>query len=96
MVMTDVLPPNVTADVSAGSVTFVDGTPVSGLAFTSTNVTWSKAVGGGAPFTYTPVPDANGYDALVTGIRIAPTGTMAAATLTSQPSFSIRFRAKVK
>jgi len=96
MVMTDPLPANVVADVSAGSVTFVDGTPASGLTFTSANVTWSKTAGGGAPYTYVPVPDANGYDALVTGIRIAPTGTMAAATLTSQPSFSIRFRAKVK
>ncbi len=96
VVLTDPLPANIIADVSPGSVTFVDGTPSSGLSFSSANVTWSKAVGGGAPYTYTPVPDANGYDALVTGIRIAPTGTMAAATLTNQPSFAIVFRGKVK
>ncbi len=96
IILTDPLPANVTADVSNGSVVFTDGSPASGLTFSAANVTWSKQAGGGAPYTYTPVPDANGYDALVTGIRIAPSGTMAAATLTSQPSFTVTFRAKIK
>jgi hypothetical protein len=37
-------------------------------------VTYSKTAGGVAPFNYTPVPDANGYDALVTGVKINPQG----------------------
>ena len=43
---------------------------------------------------YTPTGT---FDPRVTGIRIAPTGTMAAATgATTQPSFTIRFRAQVE
>jgi hypothetical protein len=42
-----------------------------------------------------PVPDANGFDANVTAVRIAPTGTLAAAAGASQPSFTIEFRVRV-
>ena len=97
IVLTDPLPTTVLAYVAGTPVTFVDGTTASGLTYSyPVNVTWSKAVGGGAPFTYTPVPDGNGYDTLVTGVRIAMTGSMAGATLTAQPSFSINFLTKVR
>jgi uncharacterized repeat protein (TIGR01451 family) len=100
VVITDALPSTVIACVSTlcGSpiVEFIDGATTSGLAFNyATNVTYSNTVGGGAPYTYTPVPDASGFDAAVTGIRIAPTGLFAAAG-SGNPSFSVRFRAKVK
>ena len=97
IVLTDPLPTTVTAYVAGTAVTFADGTPASGLTYSyPVSVTWSKAPGGGPPYTYTPVPDANGYDALVTGVRIAPSGTMAGATLTAQPSFTVSFLARIK
>lgn len=77
-------------------VTFADGSPTSGLNTfnSSTMVRFSSAPGQAGPFTYVP----NGsFDQNVRAIRIAPTGTMAAATsATNQPSFTIRFRAQVR
>ncbi len=93
IVILDPLPANVTYN-SGAAVTFTNGTTASGLnAFNAaTMVTFSNQVSGGAPFTYTP---SGAFDANVRGLRIAPTGTMAAATGTTQPSFTIRFRARV-
>lgn len=93
IVITDPLPANVTYN-SGTPVTFTNGTTASGLnAFNAaTMVTHSSQVSGGAPFTYAP---SGAFDANVRGLRIAPTGTMAAATGTAQPSFTIRFRARV-
>ncbi len=90
IVLTDPLPANITYHSSSG-VTFTNGATASGLnAFNAaTMVAYSSQSGGGAPFGYTPV---TGYDPNVRGLRIAPTGTMAAATATTQPSFTIRFR----
>ena len=51
---------------------------------------------GGAPYNYTPVPDGPGFDALVTGLRIAPTGTMNAASGAGQPFFTIRLRVRIQ
>lgn len=93
IVLTDPLPANFTFD-SSTPVTFTNGTTASGLnAFNpATMVTYSNQSGGGAPYSYTPVA---GYDPAVRGIRIAPTGTMAAATATTRPSFTIRFRGRI-
>lgn len=93
IVILDPLPANMTYN-SGTPVTFTNGTTASGLnAFNAaTMVTYSSQVSGGAPFTYTP---SGAFDASVRGLRIAPTGTMAAATATTQPSFTIRFRARV-
>jgi hypothetical protein len=78
-------------------VEFIDGTTSSGLALNpATNVTYSNTLGGTAPFTYAPTPDGSGADLNVTGLRIAPTGTMPGASGGNQPSFVIRFRVKVK
>jgi len=100
LVITDPVPANTVLCVSTlcGNpvVEFIDGTPASGLSFNvASNVSYSSAVGGGAPFTYTPVPDATGFDAAVTGIRVAPTGSMAGASAGS-PSFVVQFRVRVK
>ncbi len=96
LVITDAIPVN-TAMVVAGAtpVQFVDGTPSSGLTFTNANVTYSNQVSGGAPFTYVPTPNANGVDPRVTGLRLAPSGTMAGATVAGQPSFRVRFQVVV-
>lgn len=89
----DMLPAGVTYD-AATPMTFTNGATASGLnAFNpATMVSFSSQPGGGAPFTYIPTV---GYDANVRGLQIAPTGTMSAATATTQPSFTLRFRARV-
>jgi uncharacterized repeat protein (TIGR01451 family) len=95
----DILQSTIAAFVSTGSgppVTFVDGPNPSGLTFNyASDVSWSAQPGGSTPYTYTPVPDAAGFDENVTGIRIRPTGTMAAGSLASPSSFTIVFRARV-
>lgn len=95
IVILDVMPAEMAFAVGT-PVTFTNGTTTSGLnAFNAaTMVTYSSASGGAAPYTYTPTGT---FDASVRGIRIAPTGTMAAATsATAQPSFTIRFRAQIR
>ena len=100
LVLTDPVPANTELFVSTAAgnpVEFIDGATASGLTFNyAANVSYSNQIGGGAPFTYTPVPNAAGYDANVTGLRVAPTGVMAAAVGANQPSFSVRFRVRVK
>lgn len=100
LAITDVVPANTILCVSivCGNpiVEFVDGSPASGLSFNAANVTYSNIVGGGPPYSYTPVPDANGFDAAVTGMRVAPIGTMSGASGSGNPSFAMRFRVKVK
>jgi uncharacterized repeat protein (TIGR01451 family) len=93
IVIADVLPAGFTYD-GATPVTFTNGSTASGLNTfnAATMVSFSSQPGGGAPFSYTPTA---GYDPNVRGVRIAPTGTMAAATATTQPSFTIRFRGRV-
>ena len=45
----------------------------------------------------TPVPDADGFDAIVRSFRISPTGQLAAYAGTgSQPSCSLRFNIRIK
>lgn len=95
IVLLDVMPAEMAFAVGT-PVTFTNGTTTSGLNTfnAATMVTYSQASGGVAPYTYTPT---GSFDANVRGIRIAPTGTMAAATsATAQPSFTIRFRAQVR
>lgn len=78
-------------------VEFIEGATSSNLAFNATTgVTYSNQPGGGAPYTYVPAPNASGVDTAVTGIRIAPTGTMRAANGTRIPSFTVRFRVVVR
>ncbi|HSD73634.1 MAG TPA: hypothetical protein VLB75_02625 [Steroidobacteraceae bacterium] len=100
LVITDPVPANSDLYVSTASgnpIVFIDGTPASGLAFNyAANVSYSNQPGGGAPYNYTPVPDASGFDPNVTGFRIAPTGMMNPATVAGNPSFIVRFRVRVR
>jgi trimeric autotransporter adhesin len=100
LALNDVIPSGVAmfVDSSGGNpVEFIDGSTASGLTFNyATHVAYSSAVGGGAPFAYSPTPDANGVDVSITGVRIAPSGVMPGASGGNQPSFVIRFRVKVK
>lgn len=70
--------------------------PACGLTYSYAAVTYSIAGGGGAPFTYTPVPDAAGYDAAVTGVQITPAGVFNGASGGNNPSFSLSLRMKIK
>jgi len=95
IVILDIMPEEM-AFATGTPVTFTNGTTASGLnSFNaSTMVSFSSAPGGAAPYTYTA---SGSFDPNVRGIRIAPTGTMAAAkNANSQPSFTIRFRAQVQ
>jgi uncharacterized repeat protein (TIGR01451 family) len=94
IILTDPLPSQFTYDASS-LVQFANGTPASGLsAFNpATMVTFSSAIGGGTPYTYSPIT--SGYDANVKGIRIAPGGTMAAASAAGQPSFTVSFLGRI-
>ncbi|MEQ5787429.1 hypothetical protein J3454_05930 [Erythrobacter sp. NFXS35] len=77
-------------------VTFVDGSPQSGLdAFNAaTMVRFSSVPGFAGPFTYTP---SGAFDPNVRAIRITPTGRMDRSDGASdQPSFTIRFRARIQ
>jgi uncharacterized repeat protein (TIGR01451 family) len=93
----DAIPANSSMYVSTVSgvpVEFSNGAPVSGLTYNyPTNVSYSN-VGAAGPFTYTPVPDANGFDPAVRAFRLSPGGVMN-ATGGGNPSFTIRFRVRV-
>jgi hypothetical protein len=72
----------------------VNGTPASGLTFNyAANVSYSS-VGESGPFDYTPVPDANGFDAAVRALRVSPGGVMNAAG-GGNPSFTVQFRVRI-
>jgi uncharacterized repeat protein (TIGR01451 family) len=82
------------ATTSGNPVVFMNGTPVSGLTYNyPANVTYSS-VGASGPWTHVPSPDADGFDAAVRAMRVAPGGTMNAAG-GGNPSFTIQFRVRV-
>jgi uncharacterized repeat protein (TIGR01451 family) len=99
-VITDPLPLNTSMYVSTASgdpVAFTcSATPSCGLTYTyATAVTYSNQAGGGAPYNYTPVPDANGYDANVTGLRINPAATFNGTSGPPNPNFTLTYKIKI-
>ncbi len=95
IVIADLMPENM-AFATNSPIIFTNGAVASGLGSfnPATMVEFSSQPNGQAPFTYTP---SGTFDPNVRGIRITPTGRMnAASSATSQPSFSIRFRAQVQ
>ena len=97
--ITDAMPPGTELFVATGGgdpITFTDGTVASGLGFSYvTDVAFSDQPGG-SPVGYTPVPDADGFDPAVTGFVVSPSGTMNGATGGNNPSFTIRFRVRLR
>ena len=88
VVINDPIASTLATFTGANAVTFTDGSPATGLGFAyPANVTWTRS--GAAN------PDGAGYETVVTNIRIAPTGTLPAATAAGQPSFTVRFRCRV-
>lgn len=106
-VITDAVPGNMELYVGniggagSGPVSFVNGSPSSGLSYTFTSLASATdsiafSNNGGASYAYTPVPDGNGYDAAVTNFRISPSGSFAAKTGAGNPSFSAQLRMRIK
>ncbi|WP_197273842.1 CshA/CshB family fibrillar adhesin-related protein [Porphyrobacter sp. AAP60] len=95
IVIIDAMPSGM-AFAAGTPITFNDGSPASGLsAFNqSTMVSFSSQPGGQGPFNYTPT---GAFDQAVRGIRITPAGRMERSSSgTDQPSFTVRFRARVE
>lgn len=91
------------AGAGSGPVAFGDGTPASGLSYTFTSLASttddvSFSNDGGATYSYTPVPDANGVDPNVTHLRIDPNGTFAGDPVAGapSPSFTASFRVRIE
>jgi uncharacterized repeat protein (TIGR01451 family) len=85
----------------SGPVVFTDGATPSGLSYSfvslaSTTDSIAFSNNGGASYAYTPVPDASGYDANVTNIKITMAGTLAGASGASNPSFTLQYRMQIK
>lgn len=85
------------AGANSGPVLFTDGAPSSGLSYSfsalssgTDDVAFSSD--GGATWTYTPVPDAEGFDAGVNAIRINPQGAFAG----NNAQFTLRFRVRIQ
>jgi hypothetical protein len=85
--------------VGSGPIAFVNGSPSSALTwtFTALNSTTDDvdfSNDSGTTWTYVPVPDANGYDAAVTTVRLRPKGTMP-GNAGGNPYFELRFSVSV-
>lgn len=95
--LTDPITATLGSYVQGTAVVFTDGSPASTLACTyATCVSWTKTAGGTTGFGAALTPDGAGFDDAITGIRIRPTGTFAAATAAGQPFFTIQFDARIK
>lgn len=106
VVIEDVIPASVALRVTdygatgSGPIEFADGNLLglgllgSGLTYSFTslaNATDGLEFSDGTSWSYTPVPDAQGYDPAVRAIRVKLTGTQAASS-----AFRLRFRVRVK
>jgi uncharacterized repeat protein (TIGR01451 family) len=81
----------------SGPASFADGSPSSSLTYTFLSLgsvldDIDFSSDGGVTYTYTPIPDAAGFDASVTHLRLTPRGTFSGATAAGNPSFEVRFR----
>jgi uncharacterized repeat protein (TIGR01451 family) len=85
----------------SGPVIFTNGATSSTLTYSyvslaSTTDSLSFSSNGGATFTYTPVPDASGYDSAVTHVRVSPSGSFAGKTGAGSPSLTFQMLMQVK
>jgi len=103
IVIRDAVPAHVdlrVADFGAsgsGPVSFTDGSPSSGLAYTFISLASSTddvdfSSDNGTSWNYAPVPDANGVDAAVTDIRVNPKNAFNA----NNAQFTVKLRMRVE
>ncbi|MEM8983318.1 MAG: hypothetical protein AAGC71_09840 [Pseudomonadota bacterium] len=62
------------------------GMAIAGVAYSNDN---------GASFAYTPTPDADGYDAAITDVRVTLSGTLPGIASSGAPRFALRIVAEV-
>lgn len=109
LIVTDPIPANTELFVNdlggagSGPLLFIDGAaPLnSGLSYTFTSLGSTTddiefSNDNGTTWSYTPAPDADGYDTNVTNIRINPKGVMNASNGTDHPTFILRFSVRVQ
>lgn len=100
LVIQEIVPTGTALFVQSGGsdpIVFQDGGVPSGLTYNySADVTFSSQPGGVAPYDYTPVPDAQGFDPLVTGLQVSPSGAMNAEAGGSIPSFSLQLDVRLQ
>ena len=86
--------------VGSGPVLFTDGAISSGLTYTFISIddlTDDVAFSiDGTNYDYIPAPDAGGFDASITHMRVNPKGTFNAASSGNTPSFEIKFKVLVE
>ena len=102
VVITDIVPADTALYVGdlgqpAGPVAFMDGSPASGLTYTGldSDIAFSS-IGPPYAYTYTPVPDAQGFDPDVKAIRINPKGMFNGSVSGGNPQFTLQFRVRVQ
>jgi len=106
-VITDPLPANTelfVGDINgagSGPVLFTNGATASGLSYSfislgsaADNLSFSND--GATSYAYSPAADANLCDAAVTHLKISTGGIFRASNGTNHPSFSLKFRVRVK
>ncbi|MEO0367085.1 MAG: hypothetical protein AAF265_16525 [Pseudomonadota bacterium] len=95
---TDTLPDNIALCVAAtcqpgGSVVLDDSTTPTPTGVSLGSVRYSD--NGGTSFGYTPVPDADGFDAAVDAIEVVLDGTFAAVSSSGAPAVTVLYSARV-
>lgn len=88
------------AGPGSGPVAFTQGVPTSALSYSYASLAsladdLEFSNDGGATWSYVPTPDVNGADPAVTHLRVSPSGTFAAKTGLTGPSFTLRFRVRI-
>lgn len=106
LIVTDVVPTNTSMMLTdagspgSGPIAFLQGSPSSGLSFTFSSLASNAddvefSNDGGNTWSYTPTPNASGFDPAVTHVRIHLRGSMAANTGGGDPHFELRWRVRV-
>jgi hypothetical protein len=99
----DPMPPQVVLRVAdlggagSGPVSFSNGSPPSGMTYTFVDLAnltddLQFSNDSGVTWNYVPSPDADGYDAAVTGLRVNPKGTFGA----NNAQFTVKFRVRIR
>jgi len=85
----------------SGPLAFIDGSTPSALAYSfvalgnsGDDIEFSND--SGSNYTYTPAPDADGYDSSVTHFRAMTSGAFAASDGINDPGFSFQFRVRLQ
>lgn len=81
----------------SSAVTFGNGPVASGLSFNAaTDVRWSKSATAPANFAACTDTPSAGFDPTIRYVCIRPSGVMAGATGSGQPSFTVAFQTRIK